>query len=216
VLRMKPHFSLSQLTYLVGTAVVVGGLLVGFFYAWHKVIRSQRTRGDARSPTPRAKDSTAFTFAALQGVIADLREQQKEAQSLQRAASQRAEDNARLVETVLEEMNQGLIVFGQDGFISKANNLARELLGLDIWARRRFPEVLGTDSELARLVQACFDTGQVTRGARIKVRKLGGEVWPLAVSVIPLQGREGEVEGAICLVQPRREGPPDATKLPSN
>lgn len=196
---MKPHFTLSQLTYLLGTAVVVGALLVTIFYLFHKGVRKRLGEGETTLPTPRTTDPTAFVLATLQGVISTLKEQLKEEQDLHRASAQRAQDQERLMETILQESARGLMVFDREGFLSRSNKLVRELLGPDAWARRRYPEVLGRDSKLGGLVSACLETGQATRDAKVEVRSAGGAARSLAVSVLPLLTRDGEVEGALCL-----------------
>ena len=204
---MKPHFTLSQLTYLVGTAVVVGALLVAIFYIFHKAVRQRLREGGSTLPTPRTADQTAFLMATFQGVISSLKEQLNKEQDLHRASAQRAQDQESLMEIILQESAQGLVVFDREGFLSKSNKLARDFLGPDTWARRRYPEVLGPDSKLGGLVSACLETGQATRDAKVEVRSAGGAARSLAVSVLPLLTREGEVNGALCLFDQGVETP---------
>lgn len=204
---MKPHFTVSQLTYLVGTVVAAGALLLTIFYLFHKAVRKRLREGEKTLPTPRTADHTAFLLATFQGVISTLKEQLHKEQDLHRATAQRAQDQEGLIEIILEESARGLMVFDREGFLSKSNKLARDLLGPDTWARRRYPEVLGPDSKLGGLVRACLETGQATRDAKVEVRTAGGAAQSLAVTVLPLLTRDGEVKGALCLFDQGVETP---------
>jgi PAS domain-containing protein len=197
---MTPHLSLSQLSFLVGTAVVIGVVLVLIVIGLHKVFARQRQGITPVPGTPRAEEATAFGLAALQGVIATLKEQQQELQERCRAAEGRAEMNTRTMETILQGMDQGVLVFDREGFISMTNHAARALLGVDTWSRRRYPEVLGPESQMTGLVWECLQRGAIARQQTLEYHTPHGGVVSLAVSVLPLQGRNGGIEGAVCLL----------------
>jgi PAS domain-containing protein len=187
------------LTFLVGTAVAVGALLVLLVLGLHKAFERQRQGIKPAPATPRAEDATAFGLAALQGVIASLKEQQQELQERCRAAEVRAEMKARTMETILQETDQGVTVFDREGFLSVANPAARALLGVDTWSRRRYPEVLGPESQMTGLVRGCLERGTSARQETVKYHTPRDGVISLAVSVLPLQGRNAEIETAVCL-----------------
>jgi PAS domain S-box-containing protein len=193
--------------WLLGTATVLGVLLVVVAYVFHKAVRHALREEEPRPAASRVSDDAPLIVATLQGVIANLKEQQRKAGDIYRATEQRATETTRLLETVAEEMEEGLIVFSRDGLIRLANPAARKLLTLDTESRRRYPEVFGPESELAALVRACLEGEKVTRGARVELRTAGGEVRVLSVSVMPFRGSSSETAGAMCLL---RAWPPES------
>jgi PAS domain-containing protein len=198
---MTPHLTLPQVMWLVGTAIVVGALLVLIVYGFHKAIRRGLRQEEPKPAASRVSDNAQFMVATLQGVITDLKEQQRKTDEIYRTTEQRATETAWLLETVAQEMGEGLIVFTRDGFVRLANPALRELLALDTWSRRRYPEVFGPESSLAGLVQACLEAGKVTCNARLEFLTARGEVRVLAVSVLPLRASSRETAGAMCLLR---------------
>ena len=120
---------------------------------FHKKVRRQLQREEGKAPTLRTENSQAFVLATLQGLIADLRADQKKTQDLLRASELRAEESARKAELLAREIEEGLLIFDGQGFISLANPAAHTLLGIDVWSRRRFQDLLGAGSGLARRVE---------------------------------------------------------------
>ena len=115
-------------------------------------------------------------------------------------AERRARESARLSENVLREMPNGLLVFNREGFLTTANPAVRKLLGVDTWARRRYPEILGPGSSLANHVQECLDTARVVAQETVEYETAAGRKLTLGISLSPLRSPSGDVEGAICLV----------------
>jgi PAS domain-containing protein len=198
---MTRHLTFSQLTLLVGIAVAVGGVLVLLVYALHKTVRRQLHGEGLKAPVPRAENSQAFALATLQGVIASLKEEQKKTEDLLRASELRAEEGRRMAGLIVQEIEEGLVVFDRQGFISLVNPPARALLGIDIWSRRRYQEVLGAASELTRRVETCLANGTVIRGEAVEYQTPSGDALRLFVTIVPLKSRGEEISGAICVVR---------------
>jgi PAS domain S-box-containing protein len=197
---MNHPIPLSQLTLFVGAAVVMAGLLVALIFLVHKAFKDQRKAEGFTPKPPRAEDEANFAMAAMQGVIAKMKEQEKELVELRQAAERRARESARLSDNVLREMPNGLLVFNREGFLTTANPAVRKLLGVDTWARRRYPEILGPESTLTRHIQECFDTARVVAQETVEYETPAGQKLSLGVSLSPLRSPNGEVEGAICLL----------------
>jgi len=170
------------------------------FYLIHKMFQEQRSKPDLGSNSPRVENETTFAMAAMQGVIAKMKAQEKELTDLRRAAEQRAREAARLNENIIREMPSGLMVFNRDGFISSANPAVRTMLGVDTWSRRRYPEILGSTSRLATHIRECLETGKTTTRETIEYATPAGEMRFLGMSLSPFHGNSGEVEGAVCLL----------------
>lgn len=197
---MTQHLSLSQLTLLVGGAVLIGGLLVFLVYTLHKAFQSQRQQADLKPKPPGTVDETTFAMATMQGVIAKMKAQEKELLELRRAAEQRADESARISENIIREMPSGLMVFNREGFISVANPAVRALLGVDTWSRRRYPEILGRQSTLAGYIQECLETGKTATRETIEYCTPHGETRVLGMSLSPYHASNGEIDGAVCLL----------------
>jgi PAS domain-containing protein len=201
---MIRHLTFSQLTLLVGVAFAVAGVLIVLLYVLHKTVRRQLHEEGLKAPAPRAENSQAFALATLQGVIASVREEQKKTANLLRVSELRAEESARKAELIAREIEEGLVIFDGQGFISLANPASHALLEIDIWSRRRYQEVLGAGSELARRVESCLTNGTVTRGEALDYQTPGGRTLRLIVTIVPLTrqltGGE-EILGAVCLVK---------------
>lgn len=197
---MTHHLSFSQLSLLAGAAVVMGALLVILVYLIHKAFKEQRQSEGFVPTTPRTDDEANFAMAAMQGVIAKMKEQEKELVELRQAAERRARESARLSENILREMPNGLLVFNREGFLTTANPAVRSLLGVDTWARRRYPEILGLESTLTQHIRECLETARVIAQESVEFETPTGRKVVLGVSLSPLRGSTGEVEAAICLL----------------
>jgi PAS domain S-box-containing protein len=197
---MNHPLPLSQITLLVGGSVVLGALLVFMVYLIHKAFKERREATEFTPKSPRAQDEAGFATATLQGVIAKMKEQEKELVELRQAAERRARESARLSENVLREMPNGLMVFNREGFITTANPAVRKLLGVDTWARRRYPEILGPESTLAARMKECLESDKSVAQESLPYQTASGEARTLGISLSPLHAANGEVEGAICLL----------------
>ena len=179
---------------------MLAGLLGLGFYALHKTFQKQRTEADLNSKSPRIENDAAFAMAAMQGVIARMKTQERELTGLRRAAEQRERESTRISENIIREMPSGLMVFNRDGFITAANPAVRTLLGVDTWSRRRYPEILGPDSGLAARIRECLETGKTITRETIEYSTPRGDVRFLGMSLSSFHGPSGEVDGAVCLL----------------
>ena len=195
------HLTVSQLTLVIGIAVAVGAVLILIVYTLHKAFRRQLQGEEWKPRTPRAEDSEAFMLAGLQALIASLREEQKKISELLRSSELRADECARRIELITREIEEGLLLFDREGYISLANSLARTLLSIDVWSRRRYQEVLGPDSELAQRIANCLAEGSVTRHEAVQYQTPRGDDLRLTVTIAPLLARGGEISGALCLIK---------------
>lgn len=190
----------ARVALLAGTfLVVVAAVGVGVFFV-HKLFQEQRKETDLGSKSPRVENETTFALAAMQGVITRMKEQEKELTDLRRAAEQRAKERARISENIIREMPSGLMVFNREGFITAANPAVRTMLGVDTWSRRRYPEILGPQSNLAAHIRECLATGKTTTRETIEYMTPRGDVRLLGMSLSSFHGTTGELDGAVCLL----------------
>jgi PAS domain S-box-containing protein len=197
---MTRSFTPQQVVLLLGTALVIASLMVFVVYALHKAMKRERRQMIASLRPPRSIDQSAFMIASLQGVVAKMKARENELEILLRDAEQRAETSTRTLEAIVREMPQGLMVFDAAGFLTLANPAARALLEADTWSRRRYSDIVRSDSPLALRIRRCLENGKSCRHETVEYTSPSGRVRRLDVSLSPYQGRGGQLAGAICII----------------
>jgi len=136
----------------------------------------------------------------MQGVIAKLREQERELERLHKLEKERAETSERLSEEVTRNMPAGLLVVNATGIISSANPAAEQALGNRALNFRRYSEALGEKSELTRLIGECLASGKIFRREEVAHEPPSGDARHLGLTISPIRKGEGRINGAICLL----------------
>ena len=149
---------------------------------------------------PRTENASAFMAASMQGVIQQLRDQEKELERLHKIERERAEQTERLSEEVTRNMPAGLVVVSATGIISSSNPAAEQVLGIQGLGFRRYSEALGENSELTKLVAECLETGKIFRREEVEHVPPAGDTRHLGVTISPIRRGEGKINGAICLL----------------
>jgi len=198
--------TVSNTKHLWETAVGLGaGLLSITVLAVYVVRKSFQTRRDeyqakSGAGTPGTENASAFMAASMQGVIQQLREQEKELERLHKIEKERAEQTERLSEEVTRNMPAGLVVVNATGIISSSNPAAELVLGIRGLAFRRYSEVLGQDSALTMLVAGCLETGKIYQREEVEHETPAGDARHLGVTISPIRRAEGKISGVICLL----------------
>jgi signal transduction histidine kinase len=198
-------------------AILLFGV-VGFGFVIRKFIRGQTkpSRGEWTAPSPDTENASAFMAASMQGVIEKLRAQEKELARLHVIAQERAQESERLTEEVTRNMPTGLLLVSATGAISSTNPAAEEALGIRSLRYRSYKDILGADSELARMLTACLRDGKTFQRGEVEHTTTEGEVRHLGVTIspiyrslrtaprfnpeIPSSATEMKVSGALCLM----------------
>jgi PAS domain S-box-containing protein len=182
----------------VGFLVITG--LVVFLMRKSFQIRRGEQREEFTAGTPRTANPSAFMTASMQGVIQQLRDQEKELERLHRIEKERAEQTERLSEEVTRNMPAGLLVVNATGIISSSNPAAEQVLGIRGLAFRRYSEALGNSSDLTKLIKECLSTGKIFRREEVEHLPPAGDTRHLGVTISPIRRGEGKISGAICLL----------------
>jgi len=184
----------------LGAGFVVATLVV--VYLMRKSIRNRRDeqREEFKTSAPRTENPSAFMAASMQGVIQQLREQEKELERLHRIEKERAEQTERLSEEVTRNMPAGLLVVTATGIISTSNPAAEHVLGIHGLGFRRYSEALGASSDLTRLIGECLANGKIFRREEVEHLPPAGDTRHLGVTISPIRRGEGKISGAICLL----------------
>src|ERR1700680_1614489 len=199
----------------VGFLLIVVLGAIAFSFAVRRLFAS---RSDSAAEQGGAKlrpdNPSAFLTASMQGVIAKLREQEKELERLHQLEKERAEETERLSEAVTRNMPAGLLLVNATGTIRSANPAAEAALGVGALQYRRYNEVLGADSPLAAMLAACLRDGRTFQRDEVKHLDSSGETRRIGVTISPILrpareasrpgqppgAREEKITGALCLM----------------
>ncbi len=153
-----------------------------------KVFRSHAatSAGDWTNPKPDTENASAFMAASMQGVIEKLRAQEKELARLHMLAQERAQESERLTEEVTRNMPTGLLLVSATGAISSTNPAAEQALGIRPLRYRSYKEILGADSDLARILTASLAEGKTIQRGEVEHLTPQGEARRLGVTISPI------------------------------
>ena len=182
----------------VGFLAVTG--LVVFLMRKSFQSRREEQKEEFKTSGPGTENPSAFMAASMQGVIQQLREQEKELERLHRIEKERAEQTERLSEEVTRNMPAGLLVVNATGIISSSNPAAEQALGIRGLGFRRYSEALGASSGMSRLIAECLANGTIFRREQVEHMPPEGDTRHLGVTISPIRRGEGKISGAICLL----------------
>jgi two-component system sensor histidine kinase HydH len=187
------------------TAIGVGFAIfafvaLGFFFLRRFFQNTRDAHKVEFNAAPRTENPSAFMAASMQGVILQLREQEKELERLHKIEKERAEQTERLSEDVTRNMPAGLLLVNATGIISSSNPAAEQTLGIHGLGFRRYSEALGESSELTKLIADCLATGKIFRRAQVEHASPSGETHRLGVTISPIRRGNEKINGVICLL----------------
>src|SRR5258706_9281416 len=189
--------------------LIVAGLGLGFLVATLLVVfvmrkffqsRREGQKEEFKASGPGTENPSAFMAASMQGVIQQLREQEKELERLHRIERERAEQTERLSEEVTRNMPAGLLLVKAKGIICTSNPAAEQVLGIRGLGFRRYSEALGASSNMTKLIAECLTTGKIFRREEVEHIPPAGDTRHLGVTISPIRRGEGKISGAICLL----------------
>src|SRR5713226_9098304 len=185
---------------VVGVGALMVTVLVVFLMRKSFQSRREEQREEFKTSAPSSENPSAFMAASMQGVIQQLREQEKELERLHRIEKDRAEQTERLSEEVTRNMPAGLLVVNATGIISSSNPAAEQVLGIRGLAFRRYSEALGASPDMTKLIAECLSTGKIFRREEVEHIPPAGDTRRLGVTISPIRRGEGKISGAICLL----------------
>ncbi|HUO35957.1 MAG TPA: ATP-binding protein [Candidatus Acidoferrum sp.] len=203
--------------YLIAFAFASLVFLLALFFLIRKLVRQAKPAQPAAwsSEKPDTDNASAFMTASMHGVIEKLRAQEKELARLHALAQERAQESERLTEEVTRNMPTGLLLVSATGAISATNPAAEEALSIRPLRYRSYKEILGEDSDLARMLGECLGAGKTIHRAEVEHLTHLGEVRHLGVTISPIVRAarsavrrsldpsgavDAKVTGALCLM----------------
>jgi signal transduction histidine kinase len=199
-----PLISTSDIIFAGVTLFVLIVVVLALVMLARKYLHSGRgaaPQQDWAGPQPSADNASAFMTASMQGVIEKLRAQEKELARLHLLAQERAQESERLTEEVTRNMPTGLLIVNATGALASTNTAAEQALGSHPLRYRSFKEVLGADSDLARMLENCLREGKTFQRAEVEHLTPDGESRRLGVTISPIY------RGGRKIVRARAEDP---------
>lgn len=199
-----PLISPTDIIFAGITLFVLIVVVLALFILARKYLRpgaAAASQEDWASPQPAADNASAFMTASMQGVIEKLRAQEKELARLHLVAQERAQESERLTEEVTRNMPTGLLLVSATGAIGSSNPAAEQALGWRSLRYRSYKEILGSDSDLARMLEACLQEGKTFQRAEVEHFTPDGECRRLGVTISPIYS------GGRKIVRARAEDP---------
>jgi len=187
IVPAHPNFNFELMVTLAFFALIFAGM-IGAFIAVRRSMRNDRRNSKEATDSFRvnAENPSAFMTASMQGVIARLREQEQELARLHTIEKERAQETERLSEAVTRNMPAGLLLVNATGSISSANPAAEKNLDIPGLQYRRYTDVLGTDSALAKMLTACLREGQTFQRGEVQHTTPSGELRKIGVTISPI------------------------------
>jgi PAS domain S-box-containing protein len=189
-------------------------LLIGFgafvaFYFFESSFRSYRTLlQTARSAPAESSPSTSnrndadFLIATFKGVIAKLKEKEVELAKLHLSEKARADDVQQLNQDLIRSISSGLILIDHSKKIRVFNHAAESILGLSRVAVLTYPYSLVMEKispSFKEDIDRCLAQKLNINRAELEVLNRENEVRYLGASIMPLQDRQQNFAGVICL-----------------
>src|SRR5580692_12944553 len=186
----------------LGAAVAILAVVGIIFFLLRRFFQSTQEshRADVMMAPPRTENPSAFMTASMQGVIRQLRDQERELERLHKIEKERAEKTERLSEEVTRNMPAGLLVVNATGIISTSNPAAEQVLGIRGLGFRRYSEALGASSDMTKLIAECLSTGKIFRREEVDHCPPAGDTRRLGVTISPIRRGTEKINGAICLL----------------
>lgn len=184
----------------IGFLVVMFGIIAGVIVMMRRRYNPGTEKSSGMDAAPRADNATAFMAASMQAVIQKLKEQEKELEQLHQRERERAQQTERLSEAVTSNMPSGLLLVNASGLISSANPAAEAALEIRSLPFRKYTEVFGPESRVARMIEGCLADGLTFRREEVEYTTPSRELRQLGVTISPITNKPGEVSGVLCLL----------------
>lgn len=179
---------------LIGLTGIVACLVAVLTFAVLRLISAARDTRRSRS----SGLETALLSAALQEAVGKLKMQE-------RAMAARAEASERLSGEIISSLTAGAVVVGLNGEVTTLNPAGRRILEVDRGAGA--PGVIEESTPYVQspreqpvfdVIDECLKTGEPIVRRGVTLPEVGRGVH-LGVTVSPLFGAQGQIDGAICL-----------------
>jgi PAS domain-containing protein len=188
-------------------AVSAGSLFVFGLVLVRKMRRDLAQDGNFVAGEPKR---SGLEFTAYQGVIQELKQQQKTLMEQVQKERQQARNQGRMQAAALENLPCGVLFLNSQLLVQQANSAAKQLLGFDspfgvschqIFESSRVKVEPGLP-EVAEAIAAAAREQTVQRGFAAAYATPAGEARQISLDIIPVPGNAREVRGVVCILTP--------------
>jgi signal transduction histidine kinase len=196
----RPFLLTSFVVTLFISLLCVAWLLRGLLRPYSQLIGEAKRAPVTHSG--KTQNEAAFVLETFQSVIAQLQDQQNELKRLGDQARERADSAERFSERIVASMPTGLIAFDAAGKTTLMNGPARDLLANELSVSgEHLRAVFAGIPALAKLVEACLQSGRVFRREEIEAINESGQGKRFGATVAPIDPTsESGSRGALCLI----------------
>ncbi|HEY3347931.1 MAG TPA: histidine kinase dimerization/phospho-acceptor domain-containing protein, partial [Nitrospirota bacterium] len=170
-------------------------ILLAIFYIVRSLVQYNRP--------DKSKEETggnvSFVVNTFHTVVSELKEKEKELQDLKYRAEVRAKSIETYNESVLKNIQSGVITFDKTGVVVTSNKAADEILNTDAGSLvgRICSDVFAEESWITSLIDRTLSEGKTERRGEGELHSApGGTKW-IGVGTSPLMGPDGLLDGAI-------------------
>ncbi len=189
-------------TYFILKSMSIGFLLLAVLYVIRTMAGSHRkliqmAQGAPVDVSPQSRDDISFVIDTFQLTIASLKEKERELNELRNKAEERARSVLSMSETILKNIQSGVITFDAGGSVLTANGAAGTILAKDENALpgNVYSELFGAGNWLSALVEMAVKKGLAQNRSEGEINTPAGNRW-IGAGISPLM-REGTPGGAV-------------------
>jgi len=167
---------------------------------YRRVLKAARTaRAEVLPDQEAPRDDNLMMISSFQGVIARLREKEKELLELSRVDRERAETAARMSTDMLQQMDSAVLLFSSQGRVLQSNRAASDHFGFPplVLYNQHYGKLFERESEWQMLIEAAMQKSVKEQERLLPLLRRGAEQL-YRVSVTPVAEPDGR-HGAICI-----------------
>ena len=198
---------------LVGLGIIVLSVIVFAVVLVYKMRKNMMAEMAPIVDKPRT-DAPSFALATYQGVIAALKEKEKQLQAQLAGEAKRIGMLETISSAVLENISTGVMMFSTNLLVQQANPAARALLGyaspLNMHVKEVFcglqtvelPSSNGALGGIAQAIRDVFAKGAEYRGIPASYSTPAGDTRKLKLALLPVISSGQQVTSALCFIEP--------------
>jgi PAS domain S-box-containing protein len=188
--------------------LILFGAFVGFYFfestfrSYRMLIQTARSADTGTAQAGTNRNDADFLIATFKGVIAKLKEKEQELAKLHQSEKARADDVQQLNQDLIRSLSSGLILIDQAKKIRVFNQAAETILGLSRVAVLGYPYeplLQKVSPAFKEDIDRCFTQRSNINRTELQIYNRENELRYLGASIMPLQDRQQNFSGVICL-----------------
>jgi PAS domain S-box-containing protein len=186
--------------------MILAGLAVLYFFESafkpFRVLLQTARSAPAELPARENRNEADFLIQTFNSVIGQLKTKEQELAKLHLSEKARADDVARLNQDLIRSISSGLILVDQAGRINVFNEAAESILRIrakDVLSRSYVDVLQKLSPAFQADMDRCLNERTNINRAELEIHTKDSELRYLGASIMPLQDRQQNFAGIICL-----------------